>query len=417
MIGLMVAYTVISLSILAAPVVETGRPGLSLAEAPADRVPIPADAVLPEPGSGRLLAVGPGNAARLGVTFRVLGSAFHDGTRVTAADLLYPYVIAWRWGGQQDSAEYDPAIARATALARASLLGLRVEASDTTSKSIRFGDVTVSRELLVIDAYFDVATGDLDRLAGVAPPWSSVPWTVLALMEETVRRGWAAFSQEEATRRGMPWLDLVRSPELARRMAGLIAAFARDGFRPVGLDSLVTVEEARQRWVALAAFYSEHGHLLVTNGPYRLKGWSPGAVTLDAFRDLSYPLGVGSFDALAIPRRAFITRSEPEAGGLRLAVEVERVQKFQRSYRLVRGPLAGAPVIGQAEPALLCRYLVLAPTGEVVLAGEGRLEAGSFHLDLAGRLGPGDYSVAAAVFVGGNAMNPEIARIPYRVEP
>jgi len=376
---------------------------------------VPADAVLPKPGSGRLLAVGPGMAARLGVKFRVLGSAFHDGTRVTAADLLYPYVIAWRWGSERDGEVYDPAIARATALARASLLGLRVEASDTVSRSIRFGDVTVSHELLVIDAYFNLATGDLDRLAAVAPPWNAVPWTVLALMEETVRRGWAAFSQDEAARRGVLWLDLVRSPELLQRMAGLIDAFTRDGFRPVGLESLATVEEARQRWAALAAFYREHGHFLVTNGPYRLKGWSPGAATLEAFRDLSYPLGVGSFDALPTPRRAFITKVEREPAGLQLVVEVERVQKFQRSYRIVRGPLAGAPAIGPAEPPPLCRYLVLARDSEVVLAGEGRLEEGSFHLDLTGRLAPGDYSVEAAVYVGGNAMNPEIARIPYRV--
>jgi hypothetical protein len=418
MTALMVAYTVTSLSILAAPVVEAGRPGLPLAETPSDRVPVPADAVLPKPGSGRLLAVGPGKAARLGVKFRVLGSAFHDGTRVTAADLFYPYVIAWRWGSERDGGVYDPAIARATALARASLLGLRVEASDTVSRSIRFGDVTVSHELLLIDAYFDLATGDLDRLAAVAPPWNAAPWTVLALMEETVRRGWAAFSQEEAARRGVPWLDLVRSPELGQRMAGLIDAFTRDGFRPVGLESLVTVEEARQRWAALAAFYREHGHFLVTNGPYRLKGWSPGAATLEAFRDLSYPLGVGSFDALPTPRRAFITKVEPEPAGLQLVVEVERVQKFQRSYRIVRGPLAGAPaVIGPAEPPPVCRYLVLGRDSEVVLAGEGRLEAGSFHLDLTGRLAPGDYSVEAAVYVGGNAMNPEIARIPYRVGP
>src|SRR5260370_26080365 len=128
-------------------------------------------------------------------------------------------------------------------------------------------------------------------------------------------------------------------------MAGLVGGFLRDGFRLVGVERLVTVEEARRRWAALAAFYREPGHFLVTNGPYRLKGWSPGVVTLEAFRDLSYPLGVGSFDALAIPRRAFITKAEREPGGLRLTVEVERVQKFQRSYRIIRGPLAGAPVI------------------------------------------------------------------------
>jgi hypothetical protein len=234
-------------------------------------------------------------------------------------------------------------------------------------------------------------------------------------MEETVRRGWAAFSQEEAARLGVPWLDLVRSPDLLGRMAGLIDGFTRDGFRPVGLESLVTVEVARERWAALGAFYRDHGHLLVTNGPYRLKSWSHGAVTLEAFRDLSYPLGVGSFDALAIPRRAFITRAEPEPGGLRLTVEVERVQKFQRSYRLVRDSLIGAPVPAKTEPLPICHYLVLAPDDEVALAGEGRLEGGSFHLDLAGRLAPGDYRVQAAVYVGGNVMDPQIARIPYRV--
>ena len=37
-----------------------------------------------------------------------------------------------------------------------------------------------------------------------------MPWHVLALMEAAVERGFAAFSQTEAARRGLPWLDLVR---------------------------------------------------------------------------------------------------------------------------------------------------------------------------------------------------------------
>ena len=62
--------------------------------------------------------------------------------------------------------------------------------------------------------------------AVVAPPWSTLPWHVLALMEEAVTRGWAAFSQAEATRRGVPWLDLVRS-ERDERQAGVAAAAVR----------------------------------------------------------------------------------------------------------------------------------------------------------------------------------------------
>ncbi len=65
----------------------------------------------------------------------------------------------------------------------------------------------------------------------------------------------------------------------------------------------VTAEEARRRWAALAAFHKANGHFLVTNGPYKLKAWSADSVTLEAFRDLTYPLGVGSYDAYAIPAR------------------------------------------------------------------------------------------------------------------
>ena len=60
----------------------------------------------------------------------------------------------------------------------------------------------------------------------------------------------------------------------------------------------MTAQDARKRWAALASFYKEHGHFLVTDGPYRLKRWSPDSVTLEAFRDLSYPLGVGSYRRL-----------------------------------------------------------------------------------------------------------------------
>jgi hypothetical protein len=239
---------------------------------------------------------------------------------------------------------------------------------------------------------------------------------VIALMEEAVRRGWAAFSPVEAARRGIEWLDLARSPGLTARLADMVAKFARDGYRPVGLEDLVTAEEARARWAALGAFYRAHGHFLVTNGPYQLKNWSAEAVTLEAFRDLSYPLGVGSFDALPIPRRAFITRIERADEGLKLSVEVETVMKFQRSYRIIREPLAATPTTGASRPVLVCRYFVLAADGNVALAGTGRLAAdATFRLELKGKLAPGDYTVQAAVYVGSNGMNPEIVRIPYSV--
>ena len=68
------------------------------------------DAVLPEPGTGRLQPVGPDKFAKSKLTYRVLGSAFHDGTKTSVADLLYAYMFAYRWGTQSDASNshYDP---------------------------------------------------------------------------------------------------------------------------------------------------------------------------------------------------------------------------------------------------------------------------------------------------------------------
>src|SRR5262249_26678577 len=153
---------------------------------------------------------------------------------------------------------------------------------------------------------------DAEQDAAVAPPWTTLPWHLVALMEQAVGRGWAAFSRSEAERRAVAWLDLVRCRDLCPRLASLVAQFARDGYRPDALKALVTADEARKRWAALAAFHKVHGHFLVTNGPYQLKQWSADSVTLTAFRDLSYPLGVGSFDAYAVPRRGYITGIEQQ---------------------------------------------------------------------------------------------------------
>src|SRR5262249_38666695 len=68
--ALMVVYTFVSLSILSEPIVERRPPAQpKVARA---MLTIPEDAHLPEPGTGRLQAVGPGRSARLKLTYRML---------------------------------------------------------------------------------------------------------------------------------------------------------------------------------------------------------------------------------------------------------------------------------------------------------------------------------------------------------
>ncbi len=214
--ALMVAYTILSLSIIAEPIVERRVAD----EAPSAALVVPGGALIPEAGTGRLEAVGPDKTARLKLNYRLLGSAFHDGTKMSAADLLYAYMFAWRWSGPGEA--YDPTVAAATAPLRRALVGVRLAGSDTTSKSFRVGDFNVTRELFIVDVYLAIPPEDPEQDAAVAAPWSTLPWHLLALMEEAVVRDWAAFSADEARRRGVEWLDLARSPTLNAKLLGLV---------------------------------------------------------------------------------------------------------------------------------------------------------------------------------------------------
>jgi hypothetical protein len=418
--ALMVVYTFVGLSITAEPIVQQSAPAQPAAVAPSD-IEVPAEAVVPLAATGRLQPTGEGKRARQKLTYRVYGSAFHDGTRMNAADLLYAYMFAYRWGARGDTGEgstghHDPYVDAATAPMRRRLVAVHVIGSDASSKSFRVADVNFVRELFVVDVYLSVASDAPEQDAVLAPPWSTLPWHLIVLMEEAVGRGWAAFSQAEAMRRGIAWLDLVRSEETNRQLASLVATFAREGYRPESLRSLTSEDEARQRWAALAAFHKAHGHFLVTNGPYRLKAWAPESATLEAFRDLTYPLGVGSYDAYAIPRRGFVTDVQQDGGRVTLSGDIEVVEKFQRSYRLVRTPLrAIAPeVLRRSVPE--CRYLVADENALVVRAGVARLgDDAKFRIDLAGELPPGSYTLTALIAVGGNAVHAEIRRVPVVV--
>ena len=98
----------------------------------------------------------------------------------------------------------------------------------------------------VVEVYLRNVPHDELQVAAMAPPWSTTPWHLLALMEEAVTRGYAAFSEQEAERRRIPWMDLVRDESLRARLVSLIAQFERESYRPEQLKEFVTAERRRR---------------------------------------------------------------------------------------------------------------------------------------------------------------------------
>ena len=115
---------------------------------------VPPDAVVPQAGSGGLEPVGADRRARERVEYRVLASSFHDGTAMTAADVLYAYVFAYHWGG------------RAPGQARAEIFASKKKLEDLFGRSIEhfcypYGDWnSVVRDWVMEAGYSTASTTD-----------------------------------------------------------------------------------------------------------------------------------------------------------------------------------------------------------------------------------------------------------------
>lgn len=380
-------------------------------------MPIPPDALRPQAGLGALAPVGPGAFASAKVTYDVLASPYLDGTEPDLADLIYPFSFVYRWGSKADAAgtAREPRLAPALAVLGDRLAGFKPVRVDRTVKSIALG-IDVVRKTPVFEVYLRDAPGDENQVAALAPPWSTLPWHLLALMEEAVVRGYAAFSKEEARRRGVPWLDLVRDGLLLAKMAALVAEFERDGFRPEVLKKWVGAEDARHRWRALGAFAKNSGHFLVTNGPYRLKSWTSDGAVLSAVREATYPLGFGTFDRFVNPPRAAIRDATREASGFAVAVDADITVRAGRYHKIERQPLTRATAQGTHGVFVASRHLLIGPDGAVIRAGPMAWEKDNrFNIPIPNGLTPGRHTVALGVFLDGNALDLSIRLLPFDV--
>ncbi len=383
-------------------------------EKAAKPVAVPKDALLPEPGTGRLVPVGPGKTAATRIVYRVRNSAFHDGSVMSVADVLYAYAFAAAWGGG-DAA--DPGVAAATALARERLRGVRFVRVDT--ETLAFGEDKLRYEVPVIEVYLD--TGADGESVAVAPPWSTLPWHLLALLEEGARRGQFAFSTAGASRRGVPELDPVRNAALVRRLADLARELEERAYVPPALAQRVTAEEARARYRQLREFHAAHGHWLVTNGPYVLEQWDGTKVVLRVFRDPTYPKGLGSFNAYAVPLKGYVTRIERRGTVAEVHTEAEWIERFGREVQVVRGSFAkklSEKLATGGPPLPVCRYLLVGPDGAVAKAGAvPAAETGVCRLELARapgpNLAPGGYQLMVASILEDSVANAPVKVVPW----
>ncbi|MEX0591446.1 MAG: hypothetical protein WD207_10185 [Xanthobacteraceae bacterium] len=378
---------------------------------------VPDDAFRVQPGTGALEPVAARTFASAKVVYEVLASPFEDGSEMGAADAIYPFVFAYRWGAKANAGDdaHEPRLEATLAAMQERLAGLKIVRVER-AKHVIAENWEIFTNSPVVEIYLRDVPHDELQVAAMAPPWSTMPWHLLALMEEAVTRGYAAFSEQESERRRIPWMDLVRDQELRAKLLQLIAQFERESYRPEALKEFVTAEEAQARWRSLAAFAEKNGHFLVANGPYRLTEWNPASVVLQAVREVTYPLGFGTFDRFVNPPRAVIESVTHDGGTIAVRASAEMILKMGRDYKLTKEPLLRTTMRGTFGLLVVSRYLLIGPDGTV--RGLDKMhwgEDGRFTIDLPQRLPPGQYTVNLAIFLDGNSLVPSAKSLRFRI--
>jgi hypothetical protein len=157
----------------------------------------------------------------------------------------------------------------------------------------------------------------------------------------------------------------------------------------------------------------ETGHLLVTNGPYRLASASPDAFVFNVVREFTYPIGIGTFDFHAYPPKASITRVEHIGNRVFVSADVAVAVKQQRDRRIVRMPLKRDTLRETYPIRPVARYVVVGEDGKVAAAGIAKWEPdGRFAVSLPA-LPPGGYNLFTAILADGNAIDPDIGRLSF----
>lgn len=260
--------------------VETAGPGA--------KMPVPSNVQRWDADAGEWASVGDGVEATSKVTFdysKFFQAPWHHGEQITMADLVYDIYQTFDMVYGPEKSQVEFALATTAKPLLDTVRGFRVLDENR------------------IEVYVDYWHFVDDYIAEYAVPGGmTMPWEVLAAMDDVVfnqRR--AAYSDTSAQRFGVPWLSLVQDRD-ARTVDRTLGQFERDGFVPmaaltIGGQSLVTEQEALERYRAAQAWFDERSLMVISNGPFYLERFDPPAqfAELKAFRDENYPFSPGDW--------------------------------------------------------------------------------------------------------------------------
>lgn len=353
-------------------------------EGPLGKLDVPADTIKWNQTLQRWVQSGEGSTATSMVTFTPLYSNWHHGIPMDVSDMMYGEYFAYEWGtntGPGDRTldpEFTPAAAEALKL----------------SKGTRY--VSPDR----IESYIDIWHYDEKEIADSGVFFVNEPWEIAAAAERIVMEGRLAYSRSEAQTKEVGWYDpIVR--DHAEMIKAELQEMKNEQFIPSALKDIVTVQDAIRRYDASIRWIENHGHAIISNGAFYLDNFNVagGTITIDAFRDVSYPFEAGHWSNYETPMLADIT-----------SVDVPRIVTMGQPTPIKINVQVG----GEPSSNVTVNYFISDKDGTVVARGEAQQQGspGQFNIDLAAEMtaelsqGPNTIKIFA---VSNEALRPDIS--------
>jgi len=194
-------------------------------------------------------------------------------------DIIYSTYFLLEWGSEKDANDktYDSDYSPQAAQTAKTLVGIKPIDEDS------------------IEVYTDYWHFDEDEIASWASPWSSMPWEIMAAMEKTVIDGKTSFSRSESISKNVNWLSLI-IPNDAKMIQDQLEDFKSSNTIPESLTGFEQIPDFHtDRYQSSINWISQHGHAIISNGPFYLQGYSPDSrsITIKAFDSSGYPLTQG----------------------------------------------------------------------------------------------------------------------------
>ena len=290
---------------------------------PESVVNVPDDAIIWDSKSKNWKKVGPGISAVSKATFDLKFGEWHHGQKMDMNDVIYSTYFLLEWGSEKDENDktFDSDYSPQAAQTAKTLVGIKPIDEDT------------------IEVYTNYWHFDEGEIASWTSPWSSMPWEIMAAMEQLVVDGKISFSRAESISKNVNWLSLI-IPNDARLVQNQLESFKASNFIPESISEFNQISDYQiSRYQASVDWIDKYEHAIISNGPFYLDGYSPDSrsITIKSFDSIEYPLTQGiwnKFEQVEFPKVESVDINELVQKGTKLDIPIETKNSTEIHYFL-----------------------------------------------------------------------------------